>query len=79
MKNMDRTFMSRGYVLQDVLGEGAFAQVLLCKNIKDKKLYAAKVMNFEGNRRLKWEAENEIEVGMTIFHIKFSQEQVHFV
>ena len=63
---MDWTFKSRGYVLQGILGEGAFAKVLLCRSTKDKKLYAAKVMNFEGNRRLKWEAENEIEVSETI-------------
>lgn len=52
--------------MQGILGEGAFAKVLLCRSTKDKKLYAAKVMNFEGNRRLKWEAENEIEVSETI-------------
>ena len=52
--------------MQGILGEGAFAKVLLCRNTKDKKLYAAKVMNFESNRRLKWEAENEIEVIETI-------------
>jgi len=31
---MDKAFKARGYVLQGMLGEGAFAKVLLCKNIK---------------------------------------------
>ena len=71
MKNMDKSFKSKGYALQGFLGEGAFAKVLLCRGVKDKKLYAAKVMNFEGNRRLKWEAENEIEVSLANFSALF--------
>ena len=60
MRNMDKSF--KGYAWQGDIGEGAFATVSLWMGMKDKRLYAAKSMHFGANRRLKWEAENEIEV-----------------
>eukprot|EP00794_Sanderia_malayensis_P018847 gene18847-20745_t len=61
MKSMDANRID-GYTWKNVLGEGAFATVVLCQRTQDDKLFAAKIMNFEKNRRLKWEAENEIEI-----------------
>ena len=66
MRSMEINITSKGYIWQGLLGEGAFATVLLCKRIQDEKLYAAKIMKFDCNRRLKWEAENEIEVTVVL-------------
>ena len=58
--------LSQKYRLGRKLGEGAFATVFLCRRINDGQAYAAKLMNFKENRRLRWEAENEIEVKIVL-------------
>lgn len=48
------------------LGKGAFSNVYACRKNFSRKKYAAKIVEFSGDNKLKWETENEIEVCMFI-------------
>ena len=44
------------------LGSGTYANVYLCQKRFSRKRYAAKVVDINGDNRLRLETENEIEV-----------------
>ena len=45
-----------------VSGKGTFATVYTCRKQYSRRKYAAKIVEYRDDKKIKWETENEIEV-----------------
>lgn len=51
-----------GFIMDKFIGKGAFGNVYTCSRNFGKKKYAAKVVEFGDDIKVKWQTENEIEI-----------------
>lgn len=60
-----RCLESQFKLLSPDLGKGAFGSVYTCRKNFGRKKYAAKVVEFGDDNKIKWQTENEIDVSVT--------------